>query len=150
MAQAELSKTCPGCAMIQRAADHPAFICELDASIAFLHEHQAYPGWCVLMLKQHHEHLHMLPRSLYIQLQSEVQHAAACIAQATGSGRINYECLGNQLNHIHWHIVPRYTPPLDPSPLAVVWVRPPQELNCGVTPEQRSDMIHRLRAAGLR
>src|SRR2546422_1234265 len=35
------------------------------------------------------------------------------------SVKINYELLGNQLPHIHWHIIPRLAD--DPSPREAVW-----------------------------
>ena len=33
--------------------------------------------------------------------------------------KINYELLGNQLPHIHWHVIPRLAN--DPAPLESVW-----------------------------
>lgn len=33
--------------------------------------------------------------------------------------KINYELLGNQLPHIHWHLIPRLSQ--DPAPLEPVW-----------------------------
>jgi diadenosine tetraphosphate (Ap4A) HIT family hydrolase len=32
---------------------------------------------------------------------------------------MNYELLGNQLPHIHWHVIPRLA--IDPAPLKPVW-----------------------------
>jgi diadenosine tetraphosphate (Ap4A) HIT family hydrolase len=34
--------------------------------------------------------------------------------------KINYELLGNQVPHLHWHLFPRY--PEDPNALKPVWL----------------------------
>ena len=36
--------------------------------------------------------------------------------------KINYELLGNQTPHIHWHVIPRLAD--DPAPLEAVWAVP--------------------------
>jgi diadenosine tetraphosphate (Ap4A) HIT family hydrolase len=44
---------------------------------------------------------------------------AKVVAQVYEARKINYELLGNQLPHIHWHVIPRLTG--DPAPLEPVW-----------------------------
>jgi len=143
---------CPACRRIAaiRAGTDPFFIAELSESFAVLHEHQAYEGWCVLLLRDHAEHLHLLPVERQQRLAGDVARAASAIARAFSPSRINYECLGNQMPHVHWHIIPRHLPPRDPDPCSVVWVRPPSELNRGVDPARRIRLIETLKAAGLR
>ena len=142
---------CPACRRIAdiRAGTNPSFIAELSESFAVLHDHQPCEGWCVLLLKDHAEHLHLLPQDRRARLAQDVGRVAEAIARALNPNRINYECLGNQLAHIHWHIIPRYAPPKDPDPTTTVWVRPPHELQCGVDPAKREKLISSLRAAGL-
>jgi diadenosine tetraphosphate (Ap4A) HIT family hydrolase len=106
------------------------------------------PGWCVLFLKDHAEHLHELDDGRQARLWQDVTDAARAIVKATGARRINYECLGNQLAHIHWHVIPRFEPPIDPDPKNVVWVRPAADLACGVSPERRIELIGLIRQAG--
>lgn len=143
-----LTSDCSGCARVRRGADHPLYIATLRESVVFLHEHQVLPGWCVLMLKEHREHLHELPDDTQARLWQDVADAARAIAQATGARRMNYECLGNQLAHIHWHVIPRFEPPTDPDPRNVVWVRPSADLACGVDPDRANDLIWAIRKAG--
>lgn len=144
--------TCPACQRIAAIRDgtNPSFIAELSDSFAVLHDHQPYEGWCVLLLKGHHEHLHLLPIDRQRRLAEDIARTAAAIAAACSPRRINYECLGNQLAHIHWHVIPRYEPPRDPDPASAVWVRPAAELSRGVSEETRRDTIFRLQSAGLR
>ncbi len=143
---------CPACQRIAeiRAGTNPSFIAELSESFVVLHDHQPYEGWCVLLVKEHREHLHLLPMAQQARLAEDVARTAAVIAVACTPRRINYECLGNQLAHIHWHVIPRYAFPRDPDPKTAVWVRPAAELAGGVEPQKREETIFRLRRAGLR
>jgi diadenosine tetraphosphate (Ap4A) HIT family hydrolase len=143
--------SCPACGRI--AARHQAdtawshlFIADLDETAVYLHEHQRYEGWCVLFLKDHAEHLADLPADRQARIFGEVAKVAAAVRGAMNPRRINYECLGNQLHHVHWHVVPRYLPPMDPDPNETVWVRPANERNAGVTRERAGVLIGRIRA----
>ena len=44
---------------------------------------------------------------------------AQAIARAFRPVKMNYELLGNQVPHIHWHLVPRL--PTDPDLRAPIW-----------------------------
>jgi diadenosine tetraphosphate (Ap4A) HIT family hydrolase len=78
-----------------------------------------------------------------IQLMEEVNKVANALAQAYGAKKINYELLGNQLPHIHWHIIPRLAN--DPSPMEPVW-RVPHEPVIRTGTELHSD-IQRIQQA---
>ncbi|MBH0176788.1 MAG: HIT family protein, partial [Nitrospira sp.] len=91
---------------------------------AYLHDDQFFTGWTVLVLQRHATELFHLTPTERIQLMEDVNQVAKALAQAYGAKKINYELLGNQLPHIHWHIIPRL--PTDPSPLEPVW-RVPHE-----------------------
>ena len=140
--------SCPLCA---RAGDLAAAlrICELRESVVFLHEHQRYEGWCVLVLKEHAEQLHALPVSRQLRLWEDVAQVAGAVMRAFSPRRLNYECLGNVVGHVHWHVIPRYAAPTDPEPGATVWVRPAAERDCGVSAGRAAELIARLRGAGL-
>jgi diadenosine tetraphosphate (Ap4A) HIT family hydrolase len=49
----------------------------------------------------------------------EVNLISKVVAQVFEAKKMNYELLGNQLPHIHWHIIPRLAD--DPAPLEPVW-----------------------------
>ena len=127
----------------------PLRIAALRESVVFLHEHQAYPGWCVVVLNDHAEHLGDLPVARQLRLWEDVAQVAAAVRRAFAPVRINYECLGNLVGHVHWHVIPRYAEPADPDPRSTVWTRPAAERDCGVTAELAAEMIERLRKAGL-
>jgi diadenosine tetraphosphate (Ap4A) HIT family hydrolase len=141
---------CPACDRVVRArsGDDPFLIAELRESVAILHKHQPYRGWCTLWLKDHHEQLGLLAPERQARLAQDVsQVAAAMHAALPGLKRINYECLGNVVPHVHWHLIPRYELPIDPDPGAAVWVRPQSELECGVSDGVRDELVRALRGA---
>ncbi|HMN41457.1 MAG TPA: HIT family protein [Phycisphaerales bacterium] len=142
---------CQACRRIaeSRSGSNPFLIAELRESLAVLHDHQAYEGWCVLLLKEHVEHLHLLSAARRAALNEDMGRVAEAIVRAFSPRRINYECLGNQMHHVHWHVIPRYEAPIDPEPKMAIWVRPAGELESGVDPKRRVELISRLRGAGL-
>ncbi|MFN7022422.1 MAG: HIT family protein [Phycisphaerales bacterium] len=152
---------CPACARVARAdrATDPFFLADLRESVAVLHKHQPYVqpadgsvvgGWCTLWLKDHQEHPALLPRARQARLAEDVADVAGAMHAALGPlgmRRINYECLGNVVAHVHWHLIPRYERPMDPEPGATVWVRGAAELECGVAGHVRDDLVGLLRRA---
>ncbi|MGH7324483.1 MAG: HIT family protein [Candidatus Rokuibacteriota bacterium] len=134
---------CPACAGRWPRADHR--IAELGHSLAYLHEDQFFPGWTLLGLKRHATELFDLTREERAELIEEVSGVAQVLAASFSALKINYELLGNQIPHIHWHVVPRL--PGDPAPRGPVWLveHAPRPLS----PDELSERIQRIRS-GLR
>jgi diadenosine tetraphosphate (Ap4A) HIT family hydrolase len=109
---------CKACQGIWPREGH--FIADLGLSQAYLHDDQFFPGWTLVVLKHHATELFHLSSAERIQLMEEVSLVARSLAQVYEARKINYELLGNQLPHIHWHLIPRLTD--DPAPLKPVWV----------------------------
>lgn len=109
--------TCKACQGSWPKADH--FIADLGLSKAYLHDDQFFPGWTVVLFKRHATELFHLAPTERIQLMEEVNLVAKTLAQVFDAKKINYELLGNQLPHIHWHVIPRLAS--DPSLLEPVW-----------------------------
>lgn len=106
--------------------DH--FLEDLGLSKAYLHEDQFFPGWTVLVFHRHVTELFQLAPPERVQLIEEVSRVAGVLSEIYHAKKINYELLGNQLPHIHWHVIPRL--PDDPAPLEPVWrvPHPPVQL----------------------
>jgi diadenosine tetraphosphate (Ap4A) HIT family hydrolase len=143
---------CPICQAVAlcRAGEHPGLLAELDESYAVLGDNQGCPGWSVLLLKTHVEHLADLPIERQTRLWRDVSRTAAAIRRVFPTGgpggapvRINYECLGNLVPHIHWHLIPRHAS--DPGPGQPVWGWPPDRLRGGMTDPQRRELRDRIR-----
>ncbi len=112
-----MDPTCKACQGSWPRQDH--FIADLGLSKAYLHEDQFFPGWTVVVFKRHVTELFHLAPTERILLMEEVNLVAKVVAQVYEAKKINYELLGNQLPHIHWHVIPRL--PTDPAPLEPVW-----------------------------
>jgi diadenosine tetraphosphate (Ap4A) HIT family hydrolase len=108
-----------------------AFIADCGPTKAYLHEDQFFPGWTVLVLERHVTELYDLEpdeRGALMDAVSEVARAVAAVYHAV---KMNYALLGNQLPHIHWHLIPRSA--ADPIPREPVWALPhePRSLSPG-------------------
>ncbi len=109
--------SCKTCSGTWPRQDH--FITDLQSCKAYLHEDQFFPVWTILVLRRHATELFQLTSHERAQLIEDVNRVANILAAVYHAKKINYELLGNQLPHIHWHIIPRLTD--DPSPLEPVW-----------------------------
>ena len=109
---------CKACQCTWPRKDH--FIADLGLSKAYLHDNQFFPGWTVIVFKRHATELFQLAPTERIQLMEEVNLVAKLLAEVFEAKKINYELLGNQLPHIHWHVIPRLA--RDPAPLEPVWL----------------------------
>ena len=109
---------CKACSGTWPRADH--FIADLGLSNAYLHDDQFFPGWIVVVFKRHATELFHLAPTERIQLMEEVNLLAKVVAHVYEARKINYELLGNQLPHIHWHVIPRLAN--DQAPLEPVWL----------------------------
>jgi len=110
----------PECVMCARvAAEGPLFIADLGASRVYLNEDQFFPGWVFVVLKRHVLELYELEAPERGVLIEEVSRMARALAEVYRPVKMNYELLGNQVPHIHWHLVPRLRD--DPEPRRPVW-----------------------------
>jgi len=98
--------------------DNPTWIADMKYSVALLNLEQTYRGRCLVVLKQHYDNLLDVPKELFDQLNMEMLRLASAIKQAWSPDRLNFAILGNEVSHVHWHVIPRYE--ADPN-----WGRPP-------------------------
>jgi diadenosine tetraphosphate (Ap4A) HIT family hydrolase len=94
-------------------------ILDCGTSVAYLHDDQFFPGWTFLLLKRHATELWQLEPAERAALIEEVARVARAVAAAFDAIKLNYELLGNQIAHIHWHLIPRRAD--DPAPRSAVW-----------------------------
>lgn len=141
---------CPLCEVAAKRDAHASFIAELSRCVVLLGENQGCPGWCVLVLKDHVEHLDEMDGAVQRDVFGEVARVARAIRRVFpshgrngGSVRINYECLGNVEPHVHWHVIPRHAN--DPTPTKPVWGWSEAELRGTMSEAERRTLIVRLR-----
>ncbi|MBX3326201.1 MAG: HIT family protein [Nitrospira sp.] len=133
--------TCHACTGTWPRPDH--FLEDLGLSKAYVHDDQFFPGWTVLVFRRHVTELFHLTPSERSQLIEEVSRVANALSEIYQAKKINYELLGNQLPHIHWHVIPRL--PDDPAPLEPVWRVPHTPVS--LTGSMLQHTINQLRSA---
>ena len=89
-------------------------------SIAFLGRWQFYQGYCVLVSRTHATELSALDDAERRAYLDEMCVLARAIEAAFRPHKLNYELLGNQVPHLHWHLFPRSAD--DPDALRPVWL----------------------------
>jgi diadenosine tetraphosphate (Ap4A) HIT family hydrolase len=109
--------SCQACSGTWPGSDH--FIADLGLSMAYLHDDQFFPGWAVVVFKRHVTELFHLAPTERIQMMEEVSRLAKVLAETFDAKKMNYGLLGNEMPHIHWHVIPRLAG--DPAPLEPVW-----------------------------
>lgn len=146
--------TCPLCDTLARcrAGSHALHVATLDQTTVMLGDNQGCPGWCVAILNDHAEHLDGLAIERQARVFAEVARVArvirGCYPTSGIDGappRINYECLGNQVGHVHWHVIPRHAH--DPTPRLPVWGWTQDALRGTMSDESRATLARTLRAA---
>lgn len=113
--------SCFFCDEIQRIRDNQnnRLVAELPESYVLLKSSEIFPGYCLVVSKEHHEQLPELPEEKQLAIFADVIKVAEAIYSNLKPQRINYECLGNLVAHLHWHVIPRYNN--DPLPEGPIW-----------------------------
>jgi diadenosine tetraphosphate (Ap4A) HIT family hydrolase len=81
---------------------------------------QFYQGYCLLISRRHAVELNDLPAEERRAYLDEMCLLAQAIQTCYRPHKLNYELLGNQMPHLHWHIFPRSLD--DPDRQAAVWI----------------------------
>ncbi|HJR77272.1 MAG TPA: HIT family protein [Nitrospiraceae bacterium] len=139
MSRSMKSPVCRACSGQWPPRNH--YIADCGHTKAYLHDDQFFTGWTLPVLKRHATELFHLSPEERTRLIEEVSQVASHLADELRPVKINYELLGNQLPHIHWHLIPRLVD--DPAPLEPVW-RVPHEPR-SLSERARDEMISRLR-----
>lgn len=130
--------SCPFCPVVAALAD--AHVCRspsgevtrrvalLPTSVAVLGNDQYYPGYTIVIARRHATELYHLPDEESAGYFHDMLRVARAIDRAMSPRKMNYELLGNTVEHLHWHLFPRYAD--DPNPTRPVWENdhPPRRL----------------------
>jgi diadenosine tetraphosphate (Ap4A) HIT family hydrolase len=138
------ARPCGICGLIERAAARfDDFIAELPRSWLILGDAQFYRGYTVLLAKRHVHEIHLMPRGEAHEILDELLAVGKALSAVVHPQKLNYECLGNQEPHVHWHVLPRSAD--DPMRLAPVWNRPESERKRALPDNDRRALIASLR-----
>jgi diadenosine tetraphosphate (Ap4A) HIT family hydrolase len=113
---------CPFCEKLRSLEKVPTadVVWQFPHSIAFLGQWQYYQGYCVLISRTHATELSRLDDAERRSFLDEMCTLARAIEAAFAPLKLNYELLGNQVPHLHWHLFPRSA--ADPDRLKPVWL----------------------------
>jgi diadenosine tetraphosphate (Ap4A) HIT family hydrolase len=112
--------SCSFCQRVERAAALPdEVIVELPHSIVLLGPWQFYRGYCLVVAKRHATELADLAHEERQGYLEDMCAVARAIGEIFKPHKLNYELLGNQVPHLHWHVFPRH--PDDPDIRRPVW-----------------------------
>ncbi len=89
-------------------------------SVALLGQWQYYQGYCVLISRRHATELSQLKPEERRAFLDEMCLLARAVEDCFQPRKLNYELLGNQVPHLHWHLFPRYD--FDPEKQKPVWI----------------------------
>jgi diadenosine tetraphosphate (Ap4A) HIT family hydrolase len=113
---------CPFCDKLTRWKQLPDAerVGQFSHSVVLLGPWQFYRAYCILVAKTHATELYLLPEPQRLGYFNDLCRLAQAVAAAFSPLKLNYELLGNQVPHLHWHLFPRYR--TDPDRLKPVWV----------------------------
>jgi diadenosine tetraphosphate (Ap4A) HIT family hydrolase len=116
------SLDCPFCRKLSNLDEVPPdeIVWQFPHSVALLGTSQYYLGYCLLVARRHATELSQLGDTERRAYLDEMCLLARAIEECFRPKKLNYELLGNQVPHLHWHLFPRYEN--DPDRLRPVWL----------------------------
>jgi diadenosine tetraphosphate (Ap4A) HIT family hydrolase len=142
---------CPFCQKLAGPNGWPAtdVVWEFPHAVAVLGPWQFYPGYCLLVSREHASELSQLGAARGPFL-GEMALLAEAVEVCFRPHKLNYELLGNQVPHLHWHLFPRSAD--DPDRLKPVWFAlaaadtgPAEKARLEAGPVPRAEAAARLR-----
>jgi diadenosine tetraphosphate (Ap4A) HIT family hydrolase len=120
----------------------PWFIGEMPNSYLVLNFDQSYLGRVILVPKRESPDLESLPATDVSLLMAEVVYVGRHLKREFSAARMNYASLGNVVDQLHWHIIPRYTDDAN-------WGGPPWPVAEVQEPstDERAEIVARVRKA---
>ena len=113
---------CAMCRIINRLNDieKDYFIAELKTGYAIIsNSWQYFRGYTLFICKECVGELHELPPEFRKEFMFEMSVVTEALQTAFHPIKLNYELLGNDCKHLHWHLIPRYG--TDPLPNKAIW-----------------------------
>ena len=100
---------CPLCVPRGEDNEHWRKVKTLSVSTLYLHKIQTYKGYSVLVFDLGHQtKLSELSVDELSRFCNDLQIAQVAIENAVKCDHVNIASLGNEVDHLHWHIIPRF------------------------------------------
>lgn len=120
-------------------------VARLQVSTLCLLRNQTYRGHCILIYDPRHAvRPDQLTTEEWTTFCLDLHQCARALMDVCRADHINVECLGNQVPHLHWQVIPRYK--TDPRWSGPVWTTTVEELRVAELPDdERMRLIDDLR-----
>ncbi len=116
------------------STEHWDAVTKLNVSTLCLLRNQAYRGHCILIYDPRHV---VRPDQLSVEewtkFTTDLHRAVSALMAVCKADHINVECMGNQVPHLHWQVIPRYKE--DPRWGGPVWTSTIEELHENELPD---------------
>lgn len=114
-----------------------------------LYDDGRFPGRLIVSLVEHYDHLEDVPADEVGVFMQFVQDVARAQRSALKAVRINVAVLGNQVSHVHAHLIPRRS--TDARPMHAPWEdpRPRQRLEGHSRDDVIAPLLDALATAGF-
>lgn len=122
----------------------PSFIYEFEHCYLVLGEHQYYQGYSVLILKEHIADLTDLSLKVQTSFLADGMKAAKVIKDIFKPYKMNYAVLGNEVEHVHLHLIPRYTEELTSAEIKHPWHHASEFKNFIPSVDERDLIIEKI------
>jgi diadenosine tetraphosphate (Ap4A) HIT family hydrolase len=98
-----------------------------DASMrVVLADEAGYPGFCRVIWNAHVAEFSDLDADSRLHMMETVAAVERAVRRVMKPGKINLASLGNQVPHLHWHVIPRYADDAHfPKP---IWASPERDV----------------------
>lgn len=108
---------CPLCHDVSSAlgGDFDRLVAVREHSIVVVGEHQFFPGYCMVIARQHAREMHDVSPEIQRAIFEDLIRTGRAVQQAFNPLKINYASLGNVVEHLHWHVIPRRADEIDPK-----------------------------------
>jgi diadenosine tetraphosphate (Ap4A) HIT family hydrolase len=115
---------CPHCReLLPNPSASPNFVATLASGPVLLQDDADFRGYCMLSFRRHATELFQLSDAERNHFMSDVNRVALAVWQVCRPSKLNYVILGNEVPHLHVHVIPRY--PQDGWWGQPIWHRPP-------------------------
>ena len=113
----KIDEKCRVCSRIRQIEEgaNPYFVAELESGYVVVGDHQLFRGYALLLCREHKTELHQLDAESKGVFLKEMSILAEAVFRAFRPRKLNYELLGNSIEHMHWHIFPRHEDDLRPT-----------------------------------
>lgn len=99
---------CIYCSKEKRLTQLMIEVGELPNSTVYLFRNQFFAGRCVVAFKGHKRELYELTPAERAGFMDDVARVAGALNQLFHPDKINYAIFGDEVSHLHFHVVPKY------------------------------------------